>query len=647
MQQHRLRVFSLLVIVAFQIATLSAQPYAYVSNLSSNTVSVINTANSSIVTQISVPMGPTGMVVSPDASTVYVASQSANTVSIINTSSNSIAGSISVGSTPTQIAMSPNGNYVLAINQASDQVTLIDTRSKSVVATLGVGSRPSSVAFNADSSRAYVTNLWSGNVSIIDVAAKAVTGAFEAGMGPSGVAVASNGRIYVTNEYANSITVHDASSGKLLTTMSGFTFPNWIALTPNAAKAYVTNGNAGSVSVIDLASNTVSATIGVGSLPTSVALSTDGSRAFVTNEYGFSVSVIDTGSNSVAATVARVGVYPVVVALAPAPQQPGIAPPPVPPAPVCTYSVSASNTSFGSAGGSGTVSVNVPQGCAWTAASNNTDWISAGSSNGNGSATLTFNVAANNSTGGRSGSLTIAGQNITITETGITCSYVLSANTISVGANGGNGSVNVNAPGGCPWSVTSDSGWLTAGSNSGAGSGTVSFAAASNSTMSGRSGNLNIGGQTFNVSQAGSAFSPIRVNCGGPSMNDSDGNAWGADDQRSRAITMTPIAGTPNPGLYQKEAWSTGTLQYQFNVPNGNFTVNLHFAEIYLTQKGQRTFDIVVNGQTMRSNFDILTEVGVNTANLQSFPINVSNGQIVIQLVPRTGSAKISGIEIR
>jgi len=100
------------------------------------------------------------------------------------------------------------------------------------------------------------------------------------------------------------------------------------------------------------------------------------------------------------------------------------------------------------------------------------------------------------------------------------------------------------------------------------------------------------------------------------------------------------------PALYQTEAWSTGTLQYQFAVPNGSFTVKLRFAEFYMTQRGQRTFNIVINGVTYYSSFDILAAVAPNTADDVSIPVVVGNGQITIQLVPVTGPAKINAIEI-
>jgi hypothetical protein len=98
--------------------------------------------------------------------------------------------------------------------------------------------------------------------------------------------------------------------------------------------------------------------------------------------------------------------------------------------------------------------------------------------------------------------------------------------------------------------------------------------------------------------------------------------------------------------LYQTEAWSTGTLQYQYSVANGSRTVVLKFAESYMTASGQRQFNIVVNGTTYYASFDILGHTSPNTAYDVSIPVGVSNGQITIQLQSVKGPAKINAIEI-
>lgn len=84
----------------------------------------------------------------------------------------------------------------------------------------------------------------------------------------------------------------------------------------------------------------------------------------------------------------------------------------------CSYSISPTSKSFSASGGTGTVSVSTTSGCSWTAGSN-TSWITVTSgSSGNGSGTVGYRVSSNTSTSQRSGSMTIAGKNFSVTQSG-------------------------------------------------------------------------------------------------------------------------------------------------------------------------------------------------------------------------------------
>jgi hypothetical protein len=86
----------------------------------------------------------------------------------------------------------------------------------------------------------------------------------------------------------------------------------------------------------------------------------------------------------------------------------------------CSYTVGlATPASFPSGGGSGTASVAAASGCAWTATSNSSFVNITGGSSGSGNGTVSFSVLSNGSTSTRSGSMTIAGQTVTITQAGV------------------------------------------------------------------------------------------------------------------------------------------------------------------------------------------------------------------------------------
>ena len=100
-----LRTGRLLAIAAFMSCSLtdarSLAQNAYITNLGSNTVSVIDTATNTVSpTTIPVGTGPFGVAVTPDGSKVFVANSGSNTVSVIDTATNMVTATIPVGSGP-------------------------------------------------------------------------------------------------------------------------------------------------------------------------------------------------------------------------------------------------------------------------------------------------------------------------------------------------------------------------------------------------------------------------------------------------------------------------------------------------------------------------------------------------------------------
>jgi len=82
----------------------------------------------------------------------------------------------------------------------------------------------------------------------------------------------------------------------------------------------------------------------------------------------------------------------------------------------CSYTASPASQSVTASGGSVSVSVTTQPGCAWTAASN-ASWISitsGGSGSGNG--TVNYAVTAHAGSTARTGTLSIAGQTVTVTQ---------------------------------------------------------------------------------------------------------------------------------------------------------------------------------------------------------------------------------------
>src|SRR5437899_1711975 len=75
-------------------------PKAYVGLFKDDAVAVIDTAQNKVLSTISVPKGPHGLVITPDGRKVYVSSDGAATVSVIDTAADRVGVSIDVGASP-------------------------------------------------------------------------------------------------------------------------------------------------------------------------------------------------------------------------------------------------------------------------------------------------------------------------------------------------------------------------------------------------------------------------------------------------------------------------------------------------------------------------------------------------------------------
>jgi glucose/arabinose dehydrogenase len=156
-----------------------------------------------------------------------------------------------------------------------------------------------------------------------------------------------------------------------------------------------------------------------------------------------------------------------------------------------------------------------------------------------------------------------------------------------------------------------------------------------------------------NVQNATPAFA-IRINTGGPSYVDTSGNTWSADYGYNTGNTFTvnsQISNTNDDVLYRSERFDPSALpelQYNFNVTNGDYTVRLHFAEIFNGSfiTGRRVFNVSIEGNTVLSNFDIYGQAGPNSALIRTFNITVADSSMTIDFRHISENPKVSAIEI-
>lgn len=146
----------------------------------------------------------------------------------------------------------------------------------------------------------------------------------------------------------------------------------------------------------------------------------------------------------------------------------------------------------------------------------------------------------------------------------------------------------------------------------------------------------------------------LGVNAGGAAYTSLEGEAWLADQAYAPGgwgyvgggvySTTAAIGGATDDALYQSEHW--GMTAYRFTLPNGSYQVQLKFAEIYATRKGQRVFDVTVEGQAVLSGLDLFASAGRNVAYDRYLTVQVRDGVLDIGFSARAGAAKVNAMRV-
>ena len=149
----------------------------------------------------------------------------------------------------------------------------------------------------------------------------------------------------------------------------------------------------------------------------------------------------------------------------------------------------------------------------WEATTDAT-WISFTRASGNAGVSCVYTVSANFSADTRSAVIDIGGNAYTVTQTGYTAT--LSPASLSIGCDGGSGTVSISVDAGVSWSATANADWLSVTPSSGMSAGSVTYSVAPNEGTTTRTGSITIAGQTFSVTQTGTdvALSEYLLRCG-------------------------------------------------------------------------------------------------------------------------------------
>lgn len=311
-------------ICSFETKNCTGGQSLYVTNLLSNSVSVVDTTTNTVAKTIPVGRSPRAIAISPDGTTAYVTNTGDDTMSIINTADKAVNMTIPVGKGPQSVAVTPDGTKVYIVSGKDNTVVVLDAATKQVLKNVNVGKEPQAIALTPDGTFAYVTNYADNTVSVIDTSSNTTLPPItdNIGRGPNGIAVSPDGKqAYVVNFDGDSISIIDTATKAVpdKPIVLGLS-PVRVAFAPDGALAYISSVLDFSLITFDTVKKEKSTDIQIGTEPDGVTVATKGKRVYVAvfgrNGNANLVDVISTITNSRVATI-EVGEGPFAVALTP------------------------------------------------------------------------------------------------------------------------------------------------------------------------------------------------------------------------------------------------------------------------------------------------------------------------------------------
>lgn len=110
--------------------------------------------------------------------------------------------------------------------------------------------------------------------------------------------------------------------------------------------------------------------------------------------------------------------------------------------------------------------------------------------------------------------------------------------------------------------------------------------------------------------------------------------------------TTDSVSGANGSSVYASERY--GDFSYQIPLENGSYTVQFGMVEMYQTAADARVFHVSAEGSRVISNMDVYLETGHDSLFLSdAFPVQVSDGQLNIEVETVTDNGTLSSILVR
>lgn len=162
---------------------------AWVTNMDSGDISVIDISKKEIVSSIKVGNGPHGIAGTPDGKYLWVALYDEDKVVVVDALKNEVIRSIEVGRNPFNLDISPDGKYVWVSSDGTDSVIVVDTTSFEVVDTIPVPRGAHGIDVSPDGKTVWVVSMATDVITGIDTSTRKVIKTIPVGRRPHAISV--------------------------------------------------------------------------------------------------------------------------------------------------------------------------------------------------------------------------------------------------------------------------------------------------------------------------------------------------------------------------------------------------------------------------------------------------------------------------
>ena len=273
-----MKIFLVTMLVALKATAFCATQHAYVTELGSNSVSIID-VDRNTVQKIFGFSSPHTIRVTFDGTAAYVGDND-NGIYKINCWDNTVTKVATLSGHPISFCIVPDASYLYCATH-NDTVAIVDLNTHTLVTEIACLNGPQDIRCTLDGKFVYVTNKGNGTISVIDTNTQMLVKTIEGFKFPVGITFDLNGNFaYISDSHDNLVYVISMSDHTIVDKILGFSKPSYIAMDPDKNTAYISNTGNDTISVLRLSDHFITNTVPV-PRPTAISVTLDGLYLYV------------------------------------------------------------------------------------------------------------------------------------------------------------------------------------------------------------------------------------------------------------------------------------------------------------------------------------------------------------------------------